>query len=144
MGMIERFEHEKPATLEELTEEERRDLENLRRVKRGEELKHVERDYVIYNGEWYRTHKWDWPVGEVPKARLMTLEEYRTRAEMPLDKRDPVWEEWRSRDSRESRNSRWTMPNPGYAGYGQSWRCWTSRPTDEQRAAEAWPDLPEA
>jgi hypothetical protein len=28
--------------------------------------------------------------------------------------------------------------------YGKTWRCWTSRPTDEQRAAEAWPDLPEA
>lgn len=136
--MIERFEHEKPAMLEELTEEERRDLENLRRVKRGESLKIVCRDYVIYNGEWYRTHRWDWPVGEVLKARLLSLEEYKIRAEMPLDKQDPVWEEWRSVDSG------WMMPSHDYNGYGTSWRCWTSRPTDEQRAAEAWPALPEA
>ena len=25
------------------------------------------------------------------------------------------------------------------ADYGKRWRCWTSRPTDEQRAAEPWP-----
>jgi hypothetical protein len=24
--------------------------------------------------------------------------------------------------------------------YGKSWRCWTSRPTDEQRAATPWPE----
>jgi len=72
------------------------------------------------------------------EPRLMTLEEYRAMAERPLDERDPLWEEWRSVDSR------WVMPAPGYGGYGTSWRCWTSRPTDEQRAAEAWPDLPEA
>ena len=23
-------------------------------------------------------------------------------------------------------------------GYGKNWRCWTSRPTDEQREAEPW------
>jgi len=68
--MIERFEHEKPATLEELTEEERRDLENLRRVKRREVLKIVCRDYVIYNGEWYRNNKWDWPNQEPLKPTI--------------------------------------------------------------------------
>lgn len=24
------------------------------------------------------------------------------------------------------------------AGYGKTWRCWTSRPTDEQREAAKW------
>lgn len=31
--------------------------------------------------------------------------------------------------------------NHGYMAnkfYGKAWRCWTSRPTDEQREAEAW------
>ena len=75
---------------------------------------------------------------EEQEPRLLTLEEYRARAEMPLDERDPVWEEWRRLDSR------WAMPNPGYAFYGTLWRCWTSRPTEAQRLAEAWPALPEA
>lgn len=26
----------------------------------------------------------------------------------------------------------------GEAGYGKRWRCWTSRPTDEQRKAVKW------
>lgn len=26
--------------------------------------------------------------------------------------------------------------------YGKSWRCWTSRPTDEQREATPWPEPP--
>jgi len=132
--MCERIEYEKPAILEELTEEERRDLENLRRVKSGEVLKHVERDYVIYNGEWYRTHRWDWPKDDPTEARLMTLEEYKVLAELPPDERVPVWEEWRRHDSK------WAMPGPAYNGYGMWWRCWTSRPTEAQRAAEAWPD----
>ena len=25
-----------------------------------------------------------------------------------------------------------------FYGYGSSWRCWTSRPTDEQRKAKKW------
>ncbi len=146
--MIERFEHEKPATLEELTEEERRDLENLRRVKRGEALKILCRDYVIYNGEWYREkrrdwkYRWDWPNDIVPTARLMTLEEYKARAEMPQDERDPVWEEWTGLahrfDKWRGMKSGWAIPNTGYEGYGKSWRCWTSRPTDEQRRATPW------
>lgn len=142
--MCERIEYEKPAILEEMAEEERKDLEILRRVKRGESQWIVSRDYVIYNGEWYREkrrdwkYRWDWPNDIVPKARLMTLEEYKAMAELPTYERDPVWEEWRSMDSR------WVIPAQGYNGYGTSWRCWTSRPTDEQRAAEAWPALPEA
>jgi len=34
----------------------------------------------------------------------------------------------------------------GFDGYGKTWRCWTSRPTEAQRAAEAWqvPTIPEA
>ena len=26
----------------------------------------------------------------------------------------------------------------GDSGYGKTWRCWTSRPTDEQREATPW------
>ena len=28
-----------------------------------------------------------------------------------------------------------------YATYGKTWRCWTSRPTDEQREATPWPSI---
>lgn len=41
---------------QEPTEQERKDLDVLRRVKSGKVLKHVCYDYAIYNGDWYRKH----------------------------------------------------------------------------------------
>ena len=32
----------------------------------------------------------------------------------------------------------WARQTMGDRGYGKTWRCWTSRPTDEQREAEPW------
>lgn len=32
----------------------------------------------------------------------------------------------------------WARQTMGDSGYGKTWRCWTSRPTDEQRRAVAW------
>lgn len=32
----------------------------------------------------------------------------------------------------------WARQTMGDSGYGKTWRCWTSRPTDEQREATAW------
>lgn len=66
------------------------------------------------------------------EPRVMTLEEYKALAEKPKEERDPVWEEWPGLEST------WAIPNQAYGGYGTSWRCWTSRPTDEQREAEPW------
>ena len=32
----------------------------------------------------------------------------------------------------------WARQTMGDGGYGKTWRCWTSRPTDEQREKEPW------
>ena len=32
----------------------------------------------------------------------------------------------------------WARQTLGDSGYGKTWRCWTSRPTDEQREAVKW------
>lgn len=32
----------------------------------------------------------------------------------------------------------WARQTMGDGGYGKTWRCWTSRPTDEQREAIPW------
>lgn len=66
------------------------------------------------------------------EPRVMTPEEYKALAEKPKEERDPVWEEWPGLEST------WEIPNQAYGGYGTSWRCWTSRPTDEQREAIPW------
>ena len=66
------------------------------------------------------------------EPRVMSLAEYKALAEKPKEERDPVWEEWPRLEST------WAIPNQAYGGYGTSWRCWTSRPTDEQREAVKW------
>lgn len=67
------------------------------------------------------------------EARLLSLEEYRAIAEQPMEERVPVWLEWRW-----AGQSQWTTPEPAYQGYGDAWRCWTGKPSDEQRKMEAW------
>lgn len=32
----------------------------------------------------------------------------------------------------------WARQTMGDSGYGKTWRCWTSRPTEEQRRATPW------
>ena len=66
------------------------------------------------------------------EPQVLTLEEYKALAEKPKEERDPVWEEWTGL------KSTWAIPNQAYGGYGTSWRCWTSRPTDAQRQAVKW------
>lgn len=66
------------------------------------------------------------------EPRVLTLAEYKALAEKPKEERDPVWEEW------PGLKNTWAIPNQAYGGYGTSWRCWTSRPTDEQREATSW------
>lgn len=66
------------------------------------------------------------------KACLLSLEEYRAIAERPLEERVPVWLEWRGG------SGRWAIPERAYQGYGVNWRCWTWKPSNEQRRAETW------
>ena len=111
-----------------MTEQEHKDLEILRKVRSGAILKSLSHDCVIYNGNWYRKHPWNQPR----ETRVLSLEEYRAIAERPLEERVPVWLEWRGG------SGRWTIPERAYQGYGVNWRCWTGKPSNEQRRAETW------
>ena len=64
------------------------------------------------------------------EPRILTLEEYKSIAERPLDQREPLWIEWR-----DGSGAGWRIPQRAYCQYGIDWRAWTSRPTDVQREA---------
>lgn len=73
------------------------------------------------------------------EPHIMTLEEWREWKRKPLSQRDPVYYV----DNKGLGS--WITPNDQlfiYAtpelGYGVLFVCWTSRPTDEQRAATQW------
>ena len=74
-----------------------------------------------------------------PMQRPLTHKE----AEDRLNSGDPVWHE--ERDDLYCK-SHWIAPdgiNNGWLDsnmYGFSWRCWASRPTEEERAAAPWED----
>ena len=55
----------------EISDQDRKDLDILHRVKEGKLAKSLCYDYVIYNGEWYRNHKWDWPNDEPLEPRIV-------------------------------------------------------------------------
>lgn len=72
------------------------------------------------------------------KPRVMTLEEYDAWTDIPFTERDPVFHEERT-----ERGSITCWVNTGVCSlreYGKNDRCWTSRPTDEQREATPWND----
>lgn len=48
-------------TQEKPTVKECKDLQVLRDIKSGKVLKSGCKEYVIYNGDWYRKNRWDWP-----------------------------------------------------------------------------------
>lgn len=64
--------------------------------------------------------------------RVMTLKEYRAIAERPVEKRVPVWMEWRGG------SGRWTIPARAYMLYEVTWRCWTGKPSEKEREAAKW------
>ena len=128
------------------TVRECKDLQVLRDIKSGKVLKSGCKDYVIYNGDWYRTHKWDAPH----EPRVMTLEEVKQHNNQD----GCVWFEQptynavaafvRKEDFEIEVISPYILGEPinhGYwinSNYGKTWRCWTSRPTPEQMEATPW------
>lgn len=66
------------------------------------------------------------------EACLLSLADYKAISEWPVEGRVPVWLEWRGG------SGRWTIPERAYQGYGVNWRCWTGKPSNEQRRAETW------
>lgn len=71
----------------------------------------------------------EWCPLKALESRVMTLDEYKAIAERPLEERVPVWLEWRGG------SGRWTIPERAYQGYGVNWRCWTGKPSAEEREA---------
>ena len=71
------------------------------------------------------------------KPRVMTPEEVFVWAEMPAEKRDPIFFEQRKGPNGYIANSACPKDYFLYCEDGDA-RCWTSRPTDEQRAAVSW------
>lgn len=70
---------------------------------------------------------------EARKPRVLTLEEYIAEAEKKREYRVPRWEEWIT-----DKHGKWKIPQRAYAGYGTSWRVWTSKPEKSQRSEVPW------
>ena len=49
-----------------------KDLQILRDIKSGKVLKSGCKEYVIYNGDWYRKRKWDWPEKAQEPVKVKT------------------------------------------------------------------------
>lgn len=57
------------------------------------------------------------------EPRILTLEEYKSIAERPLDQREPLWIEWR-----DGSGAGWRIPQRAYERYGADWVAWTNNP----------------
>ncbi len=134
-----------------MTEQEKRE-----KVIRG--LESAERDFIRYSGDEYG-REYDYAHVELSlvrdaiallkaqEPRVMTLEEV-----MSLEENTPLYIEqydalhgWAVYFGVENgTNDIMTGPPWGevkywaWSEYGEYWRCWTSRPTDEQREAVKW------
>lgn len=70
------------------------------------------------------------------EPRVMTLEEYEAWIDTPIKERNPVFHEERTK---RGTFTRWVNTVVcTLREYGKNDRCWTSRPTDEQRQAVKW------
>lgn len=70
------------------------------------------------------------------EPRVMTLEEYDAWTGIPFTERDPVFHEERTKRGTVTCWVNTTVCS--LSEYGKNDRCWTSRPTDEQREATPW------
>ena len=67
---------------------------------------------------------------------VMTLEEYEAWTNLPFTERDPVFHEERTERGIVTCWVNTTVCS--LCEYGKNDRCWTSRPTEEQREATLW------
>ena len=79
---------------------------------------------------------------DLQSARLMTLEEVEKWIETPEERKDPIFVEYGKK--MKFGRSGWRTGFFGFSpqhdthSYGTVLRCWTSRPTEEQREAVTW------
>lgn len=140
-----------------LLKAQNKDSEIVRKAREGRILKHVGDGIIILNFGWWKgiVERDGFKVvpsvedlQEVQEPRVMTIEE------VTEDRPDVVWFD--------DRHYKLTYPAfvsngkvTGWVvslsqgclerhnhidGYGKTWRCWTSRPTDEQREVTEWKD----
>ena len=70
------------------------------------------------------------------EPRVLTLEDFMAHWKVPPKERPPIWEEWKI----DKGKGGWRLYGRATGGYGTLWRCWSSKPTDEQREATPWQD----
>lgn len=98
----------------------------------------------------------DWWINTLQKVRdalaLLKAQEPRVMTPDEACNSDCVWYDWRTRGVRPAKITRSPYKNGVYRvqrigdidewvhadEYNEYWRCWTSRPTDEQRKAVKW------
>lgn len=68
------------------------------------------------------------------EPRVMTLEEFNAHWQIPPQERKPIWEEWKIDNGK----GKWKLYGRATGGYGDMWRCWTSRPDQATREAIPW------
>ena len=80
------------------------------------------------------------------EPRVMTLDEVETWNNQSIYSKENIFIENFADDFGtlayvgDFRNRSYPTEESAFSGYGKSWRCWTSRPTDEQREAVKWND----
>lgn len=70
------------------------------------------------------------------EPRVMTMDEYEAWIDTPFTERNPVFHEERTKRGTVTSWVNTTVCT--LREYGKNDRCWTSRPTDEQRQATPW------
>ena len=94
-------------------------------------------------GAWYCFHKNELMRDALAllKARVLTLEEIKDYLNDPDGDKKPLWLEWHTIPAL----SGWVLASQVsdlmkryMDSYNNTWRPWTSRPTDEQREAVKW------
>ena len=144
-----------------LSDQDKIDLDRVHRIRRGELKKIVNADYTIINGDFYRAHP---PLCFTTEPRVMTLEEVQQMGQYNIEnsftpyktclyerrgiKRllicAPFWSAQQYEGDDCCLDIQYCFigtdefDNYLVQDYGLCVRCWTSKPTDEQREAVAW------
>ena len=138
---------------EDLTDNDREDLEMIRRIRAGKSLKYCCHDYTIINNEWKRKHPWAWSEPTEPK--LLTYEDLIRSEKIPVwcevHTADGVLGEWVvycgtwHTENFEGVMLRGALPQSVLSGkhYGSSWRVWSGEPTKERRNEVPWDERTE-
>ena len=91
---------------------------------------------IANDNGWLNNKRSDDCPLKAQEPRVMTLEEYEAWVDIPFTERNPVFCEERTRRGSICYWANTTVYSR--SEYGKNKRCWTSRPTEEQREATPW------